>query len=147
MVPGAKRPPPIASELVNTGLLLEDDTRGRGEGALAVRGFGVAPDGDDGFRVWPGGIVSSFPSSSCSSPTNTSLGSMPRGGLAVFRILLLPRNRSVEGIRLSFEDNQNEFSEEVGGRVRFLSTPPEVSGPTGTTSQDAPPDAAGPPKN
>ena len=35
------------------GLLLEGDTRGRGEGALDVRGFGVAPDGDDGFRVWP----------------------------------------------------------------------------------------------
>ena len=65
---------------------------------------------------------------------STSLGSMPTGGLAVFRILRLPlrdpsrtallqvnctlgevpRDRSVEGIRLSFEDNQNEFSEEAG---------------------------------
>ena len=79
MVPGAKRPPPIASELVNTGLLLEGDTRGRGEGALAVRGFGVAPDGDDGFRVWPGGIVSRFPSASGSSPRNVAFGSLSRG--------------------------------------------------------------------
>src|ERR1700746_1065051 len=79
MVPGAKRPPPIASELVNTGLLLEGDTRGRGEGALAVRGFGVAADSDDGFRVWPGGIVSRFPSASGSSPRNVAFESLSRG--------------------------------------------------------------------
>src|SRR5579859_2050314 len=79
MVPGAKRPPPIAPELVNTGLLLEGDTRGRGEGALAVRGFGVASDGDDGFRVWPGGMVSRFPSASGSSAGNVAFGSLSRG--------------------------------------------------------------------
>jgi hypothetical protein len=59
----------------------------------------------------------------------------------------VPRERSVEGIRLSFEGNQNEFSEEVGGRVMFLSTRPEVSAPAKTTPQDAPPEAPGPANN
>lgn len=68
---------------------------------------------------------------------------MPTGGLAVLRIRLLPvrgpsrtavlevnctlgdvpRERSVEGIRLRFEGNANDFSEETGGRVLFLSAP------------------------
>lgn len=62
-------------------------------------------------------------------------GIVPTGGLAVFRILLLPmsgatrtavlqvncalgdvpRERSVEGIRLTFESSGNEFSDEVAG--------------------------------
>jgi hypothetical protein len=76
-------------------------------------------------------------------------GPMPTGGLAVFRIRLLPmsgpsrtvvlqvncalgdvpRERSVEGIRLSLENNGIEFSEEVSGRVMFLSARPEVKAP------------------
>jgi hypothetical protein len=76
-------------------------------------------------------------------------GPMPTGGLAVFRIVLLPMSgatktavlqvncalgdvpheRSVEGIRLTLERNNTEFSEEVGGRVMFLSMRPEVSEP------------------
>ena len=72
--------------------------------------------------------------------------SMATGGLAIFRIQLLPtrgpsrmavlqvnsalgnvpRERSVEGIRLSFEDNGIDFSEELGGRVMFLSMRPEA---------------------
>jgi hypothetical protein len=76
-------------------------------------------------------------------------GPMPTGGLAVFRIRLLPmqgppstallqvncalgdvpRERSVEGIRLAFERNGSEFSEEVSGRVMFLAMRPEVSAP------------------
>jgi hypothetical protein len=75
-----------------------------------------------------------------------STGPMPTGGLAVFRIHLLPtrgpsrtavlqvncafgnvpHERSVEGIRLSFEDNGIDFSEELGGRVMFLSMRPEA---------------------
>jgi hypothetical protein len=71
---------------------------------------------------------------------------VPTGGLAVFRILLLPmsgpskiavlqvncalgdvpRERSVEGIRLNVERNGGEFSEERGGRVMFLAMRPEV---------------------
>jgi hypothetical protein len=70
-----------------------------------------------------------------------SFGPTPTGGLAVFRIRLLPirgpsrtailqvnctlgnvpRERSVEGIRLSFEDDGIDFCEELGGRVMFLS--------------------------
>jgi len=70
----------------------------------------------------------------------------PTGGLAVLRVRLLPlrgpsrtavlevncalgnvpRERSVEGIRLSFEGNANDFSEEIGGRVLFLATPSET---------------------
>jgi hypothetical protein len=73
-------------------------------------------------------------------------GPMPTGGLAVFQIRLLtlsgaakpgvlqvncaigdvPQERSVEGIRLSLEGDRNEFSEEVGGRVMFLSMRPET---------------------
>jgi len=77
------------------------------------------------------------------------IGSMPTGGLAVFRIRLLPiqgpptnavlqvnctlgdvpRERSVEGIRLTSEKNNTEYSEEVGGRVMFLAMRPGVSAP------------------
>lgn len=73
-------------------------------------------------------------------------GPMPTGGLAVFRILLLPisgapttavlqincalgdvpRERSVEGIRLTFERSNSEYSDEVNGRVMFLSTRTEM---------------------
>ena len=72
---------------------------------------------------------------------------MPTGGLAVFRVRLLtlsgvaktgvlqvtcalgdvPRERSVEGIRLSLDSDRNEFSDEVSGRVMFLSTRQEAS--------------------
>jgi hypothetical protein len=90
---------------------------------------------------------------------------LPTGGLAIFRILLMPvsgtpktgvlqvncalgdvpRERSVEGIRLTLEKSGNDFSEEVGGRVIFLSIRPEVSTPTGTPMQQLPPNSAGPP--
>ena len=70
-------------------------------------------------------------------------GPVPTGGLAVFYVLLVPTSgrskaavlqvncaagnvpdeRSVEGIRLSVENNGGEFSEEAGGRVVFLATP------------------------
>lgn len=72
-------------------------------------------------------------------------GSMPSGGLAVFRIVLLPvsgkakaavlqvncvlgeapHERSVEGIRVTVD--AREFSEEKGGRVMFLLMRPEVA--------------------
>jgi hypothetical protein len=44
----------------------------------------------------------------------------------------VPRERSVEGIRLTLEKNSSEFSEEMGGRVMFLSMRPEVSAPAET---------------
>jgi hypothetical protein len=81
-------------------------------------------------------------------------GLMPTGGLAIFRILLLPMSggtktavlqancalgevpsdRSVEGIRLTLERNNSEYSEESGGRMMFLRMRPEASG-SGTTLQ------------
>jgi hypothetical protein len=74
-------------------------------------------------------------------------GSLPTGGLAIFRILLMtvsgttkeavlqvncplgdvPRERSAEGIRLSFEQAKLGYSEELSGRVVFISMRPEKS--------------------
>jgi hypothetical protein len=81
-------------------------------------------------------------------------GPMPTGGLAIFRILLLPTSgvtktavlqvnsalgeipseRSVEGIRLTLERYNSEYSEESGGRMMFLLLRSEGSG-SGTTLQ------------
>jgi hypothetical protein len=88
-------------------------------------------------------------------------GPVPTGGLAVLRIRLLPlqgpsrnavlqvncalgdvpRERSVEGIRLSIEGNANDFSEEGSGRVMFLLTRPEVSAAVKTPQQEPAPDS------
>jgi hypothetical protein len=90
-----------------------------------------------------------------------SNGPMPTGGLAVFRIRLLPMSgpskssvlqvncalgnvpseRSVEGIRLTSVGNGVEFSEELAGRVMFLSMRPEVSAPAKTSQPEAAPDS------
>ena len=48
----------------------------------------------------------------------------------------VPRERSVEGIRLNFESKGSEFSEELSGRVMFLSMRPEVSTPVKTPQQE-----------
>jgi len=100
-------------------------------------------------------------------PLPMSLGPMPTGGLAVFRIRLVamsgasmtavlqvncalgdvPRERSVEGIRLAVEENGTEFSEEVTGRVMFLSMRPEVSTPVKTPQQEPVPTSAEAPNN
>jgi hypothetical protein len=133
----------IASELVSF------DSYGAAPSALMHQGvaFGPAPFGP---RRMP-----------------MSSGPMPTGGLAIFRIRLLPmwgasrtavlqvncalgdvpRERSVEGIRLSFERNGSEFSEEVGGRVMFLALRPEVSAPVKTPTQEPAPDSAEPPSS
>jgi hypothetical protein len=85
-------------------------------------------------------------------------GPMPTGGLAVFRIRLLPtqsspriavlqvncalgdvpRERSVEGIRLLFERTNTEFSEEASGRVMFLSMRTELDPPAAPQEQTPP---------
>lgn len=97
----------------------------------------------------------------------TRVGAMPTGGLAIFRIVLVPlwgpsktavlqvncalgdvpRERSVEGIRLIFENGGSEFSEEVGGRVLFLSMQLKVSAPAKAAQQEAAPGLAEPPQN
>jgi hypothetical protein len=81
-----------------------------------------------------------------------SSGPMPTGGLAIFRIRLLPmqgpptnavlqvncglgevlRERSVEGIRLRSEENRTDYAEEVGGRVMILAVRPGVVAPAKT---------------
>ena len=96
-----------------------------------------------------------------------SSGPMPTGGLAVFRIHLLPMSggsktavlqansalgkvpaeRQAEGIRLSVERNGTEFSLEAGGRVMFLTMRPEASPPVKTSQQEAAPDSAERPTN
>jgi hypothetical protein len=96
-----------------------------------------------------------------------SSGPMPTGGLAVFRIRLLamqgasktavlqmncalgdvPRERSVEGIRLTLDGNSIEFSEEVGGHVMFLAMRPEASTPAKTLQQETVPTSAETPNN
>jgi hypothetical protein len=97
----------------------------------------------------------------------TPSGVVPTGGLAVLRIRLLPlqgpwrnavlqvncargdvpRERSVEGIRLSIEGNANDFSEEGSGRVMFLSTRLEVSAAVKAPPQETTQDTGEPPKN
>jgi hypothetical protein len=90
---------------------------------------------------------------------------MPTGGLAVFRIRLLPMSgasktavlqvncalgkvpaeRQIEGIRLSLERNGTEFPLEVSGRVMFLAMRPEVSAPVKAPQQEPAADSAEPP--
>jgi hypothetical protein len=96
-----------------------------------------------------------------------SSGPMPKGGLAVFRIRLLPmsgasktavlqvncalgdvpRERSVEGIRLALERNNSEYSEEISGRVMFLSIRPEMSTPVKTPQERRAPENSEQPDN
>ena len=96
-----------------------------------------------------------------------SSGPMPTGGLAVFRIRLLPMSgasktavlqancalgtvpaeRQTEGIRLSLERNGTEFPLEAGGRVMFLSMRPEVSAPVKTPQQEPAADSVQPQSN
>jgi len=95
------------------------------------------------------------------------LGAMPTGGLGVFRIRLwpmmgttktaelqvncalgaVPRERSVEGIRLTFEGSGNEFSEEVSGRVMFLSVRPEAKTQSKSPEPEPATGPAEPPSN
>jgi len=94
-------------------------------------------------------------------------GPIPTGGLAVLRIRLfpvsglartavlqvncalgdVPPERSVQGIRLSFEGNRDDFSEELGGRVMFLAVRPEASSRTTPPQQKAAPENPEPPPN
>jgi hypothetical protein len=98
-------------------------------------------------------------------PARTS--AIPTGGLAIFRIVLVPlsglsktavlqvncalgdvpRERSVEGIRLIFENGGSEFSEQVGGRVLFVSMQLRGSGPAKAAQQETAPELTEPPRN
>lgn len=94
-------------------------------------------------------------------------GPLPTGGLAIFHIFLMPvsgptktavlqvncalgdvpRERSVEGVRLTIEKNASEYSEEVSGRVMFLAMRPGIGAPTKTPEQEPTPESAEPPSN
>ncbi len=131
----------IASELVSF------ESYGIAPGALRLKGVALGPKPFGPKRL------------------PTASGPMPTGGLAVFRIHLLPMSgisktavlqvncalgkvpaeRQTEGIRLSLERNGTEFSLEVSGRVMFLSMRPEVSAPVKTPQQDPAADSAEPP--
>ena len=94
-------------------------------------------------------------------------GPVPTGGLAILRIRLtplqgrsrnavlqvncalgdVPRERAIQGIRLSIEGDANEFSEEGSGRVMFLSIHPEVRAAVKAPPQATTQDAGEPPKN
>ena len=94
-------------------------------------------------------------------------GPMPTGGLAVFQIRLLPmhgpstgamlqvnctlgdapRERSVEGIRLTLDRNKSEYTEEAGGRVMFLALRSEVSTSAKTQQEKAVLETSGQPPN
>lgn len=122
---------------------------------LSFDSYGAAPDALPRQR-WASG-----PALFALKRLPMPLGALPTGGLALLRIRLLPlqgpsRNavlqvncalgdvpheRSVEGIRLSIEGNANDFLEEAGGRVMFLSTRPEVSAAVKTPQQEPAPDS------
>jgi hypothetical protein len=94
------------------------------------------------------------------------LGPLPTGGLAIFRILFMPlsgttktavlqvncalgdvpRERSVEGIRIALERNNFEYSQEASGRVIFLALRPAVSTPARVPEQEARPEASEQPR-
>jgi len=128
---------------------------------LSFNSYGAAPNALP-RQGWASGPIP-FALKRLSMPS----GPVPTGGLAVLGIRLLPlhgpsrnavlqvncalgdvpRERSVEGIRLSIEANANDFSEETSGRVMFLSTRPEVSAAVKASPQEKTGDAGEPPKN
>ena len=87
---------------------------------------------------------------------------LPSGGLAIFRIMLVPlsgptktavlqvncalgdvpRERFVEGIRITLERDNSEYSEEVGARVMFLALRPGLGTPAKIAEQEAGPEAS-----
>jgi len=59
----------------------------------------------------------------------------------------VPRERSVEGIRLTLERSNSEYSEEVSGRVMFLSMQPVINASPKTPQQDTAPETSEQPQN
>ena len=129
--------------------LISFDTYGAAPNALRQRGIAA---GVPGFRP---------------NPLPMSFSPVPIGGLAVFRIRLLPaagmpmsavlqvncaladapRDRSADGIRLKLEKSPTEFSEELGGSVMFLVMPPQTPAPGKGKQQDPGSEATPTPNN
>jgi hypothetical protein len=122
--------------------------------------YGAAPN-----ALRQRGIVAGVPGFR-PNPLPMPLSPVPIGGLAVFRIRLLPasgmpisavlqvncaladapRDRSADGIRLKLEKSPTEFSEELGGSVMFLVMPPQTPAP-GKSKQQEPGSVATPTRN
>jgi hypothetical protein len=128
--------------------LISFDTYGAAPNALRQRGIAGVP----GFGT---------------NPSPMSFSPVPVGGLAVFRIRMLPasgmptsavlqvncaladapRDRSADGIRLRLENSPTEFSDELGGSVMFLAMPPQAGAPSKSKQQEPGPDATPTPNN
>ena len=98
-------------------------------------------------------------------PLPIRAGPIPTGGLGIFRILLMPlsgttkpallqvncalgdvpRERSVEGIRVTLERSNSEYSEEGSGRVMFLALRPGLITPAKMPEEEAKPEASAQP--
>ena len=119
---------------------------------------GALPSANHGWRAMPAGPM---------MRTRMLLGSTAAGGLAIFRIRLLPitgapqnallqvncalgnvpAERQVEGIRITLEKNGADFSEEVSGRVMFLLVRSEINAPAKALGQEAAPESTDSPHN
>jgi len=106
---------------------------------ISFDSYGVAPNA---FRQR--GPAFNPPQMGKKSPS-ISKGALPTGGLAIFRVLLItlsgttksgflqvncalgdvPQEHSTDGIRLSLEQAQSDYSEEVTGRAVFVVMKPE----------------------
>ena len=129
--------------------LISFDTYGAAPNALRQRGIAA---GVPGFRT---------------NPLPMSFSPVPVGGLAVFRIRLLPaagmpmsavlqvncaladapRDRSADGIRVKLQKSPTEFSEELGGSVMFLVMPPQSPAPGKGKQQEPGSDSTPTPSN
>ena len=125
----------------------------------------------DSYGIAPAALVQRGPAFGGPQIGNKRLpmrsGSLPTGGLAIFRILLMPvsgttkaavlqvncalgdvpRERSVEGIRLTLERSNSEYSEEINGRVMFLATTPGMSTPVKAPQEEKAPETSEQPHN
>ena len=139
----------VESGVWTSNQLIGFDTYGAAPDALRQRGIAA---GVPGFRT---------------NPSSMSFSPVPIGGLAVFRIRMLPvsgipmnaalqvncaladapRDRSADGIRLKLEKGLAEFSEELGGSVMFLVMPPQHPRPDKSKQQQPSSDATPTPNN
>lgn len=129
--------------------LLSFDSYGAAPGALNLAGRPLGP---------PAMVQKRIP---------MARGPVPTGGLAMMRIRLLPlqgpprnatievnyaagdvpRERSVEGIRLKLDTSKIEYSEELGGRVMFLAMRPEANTPAKGPQEEKAPETSEQPQN
>ena len=126
----------------------------------------------DSYGLAPGAIKAGNPAGRAmpAGPmmrTRMLLGPTAAGGLAIFRVRLIPLTgapqngllqlncalgnvppeRQVEGIRITLEKNGTDFSEEVSGRVMFLQMRSEISAPAKAPQQEAAPESTESPSN